>query len=73
MSIREAYESGLRTGNEDGRPRAGVYVIGEEYAMANEAYANGNTEYETWDQVTAWKNGYRLGYVAAASGDASET
>jgi hypothetical protein len=70
------YTRGVRAGYADGKDRAGAYVIGEEFDLADQAaIASGLPEYDDnekrthgYDRRADFARGYRRAYRHAAEG-----
>lgn len=70
MTTDQAFAQGARCGYLEGKDRAGVYVIGEEFEASD--IATQAQELPTFLLDNAWAAGYRHGYMLGASGDPLE-
>lgn len=65
------FAQGARCGHLEGKGRAGMYVLQEEYDLAHEAARNQNLA--SFTATNQWEAGYRHGYCKAAEGSELES
>lgn len=61
------YAQGARCGHIEGKERVGLYVIGEELELSNEAAENQGRSGREF--LSHWAAGYRYGYMLGVQGE----